>query len=91
MSFLARRALAMGVLFLLSPVWLFPLINWLSVYLANRTALRRPISFTEFDFQCVMTEFGTTHYLYVIGVWITCFAVLLYGADFLSKKMRKRA
>jgi hypothetical protein len=35
-------------------------------------------------------EFGTFHYLYIIGVWVTIVSVFLHGIIKLREKMKKR-
>jgi hypothetical protein len=88
MRFIAQRILALGVLFLLSPVWCFPLINELAVSIVNDKFKNRAFTFTEYDYHCVTLEFTTTHILYTIGVAVTCTAGLLFG---LSKLGRRKA
>ena len=43
-----------------------------------------------FDYQRFQMEYMTFHYLYVIGLWITCPSFLILGYFKLREEMRNR-
>ena len=80
----------MGVLFLLAPAWTFPFIDEITLSIVRQRL--RPENFTILGFDAMRfpMEFGTSHYLYVIGVWITFVALILKSLLKLQDEMKKR-
>ena len=86
MKFIAERLFALGVLFLLSPVWTFPFIDAITLSIIGR----RHLTLIGFDEQRFATEYMTFHYLYEIGVGVTFFAIFLHGVVKLREELEKR-
>jgi hypothetical protein len=94
MNFIARRVLALGVLFLLSPVWCWPFVNDLAIKLVEQK-IKNPASgwlaFTAYDSDIQVLIYRTTMILYFSGVWITCLAgILLALGTWSSRGSRDR-
>jgi hypothetical protein len=81
MRIIAHRVLALGVLFLLSPVWAFPFINEFAISIVNgkyKNPASSWIAFTSYDVALQMLQYRTITTLYFIGVVVTCIAGLLF-------------
>lgn len=70
---------------LMSPVWLFPLVNPLAVSIVTKKS--KNASFLYFDSECVMLQYSTLKTMYFIGFWFTCVSA---GCFVLDAVMRKR-
>jgi hypothetical protein len=89
MKQVARRILALGVLFLLSPIWTFPLINPLAVSIVeakDKNPASSWIAFARYDSDTQVLQFRTDKFLYLTGVFVTGFA----GSLLILSKFDKR-
>ena len=92
MKFIAKRLLALGLLFLLSPVWTFPFIHEIALRRVENweNASGFSLSLLGFDDMLFQTEFMSYLYLFRIGFWITAFAIILHCSLWLVEKMEVR-
>jgi uncharacterized membrane protein len=90
MKYIAQRLFVMGVLFLLAPVWIFPFIDEITLLFMNQRLRAENLTLLGYDRQRFPMEFGTFHYLYIIGVWVTIVSIFLHGIIKLREKMKKR-
>jgi hypothetical protein len=81
-----RILLTTGVFFILSPLWLFPLIHGLGVSIVTSRFKDQPVSFLEYDMNCVMIQAETDRFLLSFGL----FVLAAGAAAYLLAKLRNR-
>jgi hypothetical protein len=92
MKFIAQRLLALGFLFLLSPVWTFPFIHEIAVQrvVTWEHASNFALTLLGFDDMLFRTEYMTYYYLFATGVWISFLAIFLRGFAWMADKKEAR-
>jgi hypothetical protein len=90
MTYLAQRLFAMGVLFLLAPVWTFPFVDEITLSIMDQRSKALNLTVLGYDAQRFPMELGTFHYLYIIGVWVIIISLLLHAIIKFREKMKKR-
>jgi hypothetical protein len=78
MKLRAKRFLVVGGLFIVSPLLLLPLINWIGVSIVSDKFKDKPVSFLEFDENCVGIQIGTMGILFFLGVLIAAIGVAIH-------------
>jgi hypothetical protein len=90
MRFIAKRFYAMGVLFLLSPVWTFPFIDGITNSIIEGREKTQYLTLLGFDNQKFQMEYMTFHYLYIIGLWVTFPSMAILGFFKIKEEAERR-
>jgi hypothetical protein len=89
MKYLAQRLFVTGVGFLLAPIWTFLIVDKVTLWYVENHLPQQYYTLLGFDYMRFSMEFETFHYLFWIGVWITCGSLILKGVLKIQSQIKK--